>query len=238
VSATQQEMQREPLRPGHGQNHAVPPPLAPPPTSPAETDDARARGAARTPVQARSNDRQRAMIDAAARLLVTKGFSAVTHRQVARAAGVPQGSASYYFPSSSALVTAAVQAAEDERGSAALARAHGLPRRDRSTTTTARLLIETFYAPSVDDSVVDVRLDPMLTAMRDPALRPIMRASRPRLLDALRTVLDVSGYPHVTDVDLLGHFIDAALLSAASDGPEHVLDRATETTARLLRHWR
>ncbi|MEK8225994.1 hypothetical protein NKG05_07840 [Oerskovia sp. M15] len=117
-------------------------------------------------------------------------------------------------------------------------RADALPRRHRSAAVTARLLIETFYAPSVDDTVVDVRLDPMLTAMRDPALRPILRTSRPRLLAALRTVLDASGYDHVADVDLLGHFIDAALMSAAVDGAEHVLDRATGTTARLLEHWR
>lgn len=193
---------------------------------------------ARTPVQTRSNDRQRAMINAAARLLISEGFGAVTHRRVARASGVPQGSASYYFPSSSSLVKAAVEAAEDLRCTAATERAETLVRRDRGTTTTARLLIETFYAPTVDDSVVDVRLDPMLTAMRDPALRPILRASRPRLLAALRTVLEASGYEHVTDVDLLGHFIDASLLSAASYGTEDVLDRATETTARLLEHWR
>lgn len=192
----------------------------------------------RTPVQGRSNLRQRIMVEAAARLLIDEGFPAVTHRRVARAAGVPQGSASYYFPSSSSLVTAAVEAAEDLRTAAATVKAEALPRRDRSSTTTARLLIETLYAPSVDDAVVDVRLHPMLTAMRDPALRPIMRASRPRLLDALRTVLDASGYGHVQDVDLLSYFIDASLLSAAADSDEHVLDRATDTTARLLDHWR
>ncbi|MFF2623884.1 TetR/AcrR family transcriptional regulator [Oerskovia jenensis] len=211
-------------------------PLAGPPDLAAGTR--RRSTDARIPVQARSSDRQRAMVEAAARLLLAEGFPAVTHRRVARAAGVPQGSASYYFPSSSSLVTAAVEAAEELRATAAAERADALARRDRSTVTTARLLIETFYAPSVDDQVVDVRLDPVLTAMRDPALRPILRASRPRLLAALRTVLEASGYDHVTDVDLLGHFIDAALLSAASDGTEDVLDRATGTTARLLEHWR
>ncbi|MGO2042165.1 MAG: TetR family transcriptional regulator, partial [Cellulosimicrobium funkei] len=73
-----------------------------------------ARGA-RTTVQGRSAERQRAMVDAAAHLLIDQGFAAVTHRQVARAAGVPQGSASYYFPTSASLVAAAVEAAEDVR---------------------------------------------------------------------------------------------------------------------------
>ncbi|KZM35685.1 TetR/AcrR family transcriptional regulator [Oerskovia enterophila] len=234
MSATQ----RGPVdRPDDGRSSEDRPSGAPTPP-PVPVPPLRRRTEARTPVQDRSNLRQRAMVEAAARLLIAEGFPAVTHRRVAKAAGVPQGSASYYFPSSSSLVTAAVEAAEDLRGAAATERAEALPRRERSTTRTARLLIETFYAPSVDDSVVDVRLDPMLTAMRDPALRPIMRASRPRLLAALRTVLDASGYQHVTDVDLLGHFVDASLMSAASDGTEQVLDRATATTARLLEHWR
>ncbi|MFF3066393.1 TetR/AcrR family transcriptional regulator [Oerskovia sp. NPDC057915] len=239
MSATQ----RETVGPSHAtgpEGEPLPARADTPPAGPPDlTTTARRRSTdARVPVQARSSDRQRAMVDAAARLLLAEGFPAVTHRRVARAAQVPQGSASYYFPSSSALVTAAVEAAEELRGTAATQKAASLARRDRSTATTARLLIETFYAPSVDDQVVDVRLDPVLTAMRDPALRPILRASRPRLLGALRTVLEASGYDHVTDVDLLGHFIDAALLSAAADGTEDVLDRATGTTARLLEHWR
>jgi len=192
---------------------------------------------ARATVQDRSTTRQRAMVDAAARLLIEQGFGAVTHRQVARAAGVPQGSASYYFPTSASLVAAAVEAAEDLRATAAHAHADALPRRARSSTATARELIETLYAPHVDDSVVDVRLDPMLTAMRDPALRPIMRASRPRLLAALRTVLDASGREGAEDVDLLGHVVDAALLAAAAEEDGKVLDRATATVARVLDRW-
>ncbi|WP_454041555.1 TetR/AcrR family transcriptional regulator [Cellulosimicrobium sp. Marseille-Q8652] len=207
------------------------------PDTPAEPP-ARALVGARTTVQDRSTQRQRAMVDAAARLLVEQGFGAVTHRQVARAAGVPQGSASYYFPTTASLVAAAVEAAEDWRATAAEQRAGGLARRARSSTATARELIETLYAPHVDDAVVDVRIDPMLTAMRDPALRPIMRASRPRLLAALRTVLDASGYADAEDVDLLAHVVDAALVAAAAEEDGKVLDRATATVARLLDRWR
>ena len=192
---------------------------------------------ARATVQGRSAQRQRAMAEAAAHLLIEEGFGAVTHRQVARAAGVPQGSASYYFPTSASLVSTAVEAAEDVRATAAQERADALSREPRSSAATARELIETLYAPHVDDTVVDVRLDPMLTAMRDPALRPIMRASRPRLLAAARTVLDASGHAHVSDVDLVAHVVDAALLSAAAAEDGRVLDHATETVARFLDHW-
>ncbi|MGO2042166.1 MAG: hypothetical protein ACTH2O_06240 [Cellulosimicrobium funkei] len=124
------------------------------------------------------------------------------------------------------------------RATAAQEHADALAHRRRSSTATARELIETLYAPHVDDSVVDVRLDPMLTAMRDPALRPIMRASRPRLLAAARTVLDASGHGRVTDTDLVAHVVDAALLSGAAAEDGHVLDHATRTVARFLDHWR
>ncbi|WP_435738459.1 TetR family transcriptional regulator [Cellulosimicrobium sp. PMB13] len=207
------------------------------PEPPDETPT-RALDGARTTVQDRSTQRQRAMVDAAARLLIEHGLGAVTHRQVARAAGLPQGSASYYFPTSASLVAAAVEAAEDLRATAAQEHADGLPRRARSSAATARELIATLYAPHVDDTVVDARLDPMITAMRDPALRPIMRASRPRLLAALRTVLDASGYDDVEDVDLLGHVVDAALVGAAAEEDGRVLDHATATVARLLDRWR
>ncbi len=88
--------------------------------------------------------------------------------------------------------------------------------------------------------MVDVRLDPMLTAMRDPALRPIMRASRPRLLAAARTVLDASGHGHVTDTDLVAHVVDAALLSgprrrtAACSTTRRGPSRASSTTGAEL----
>ena len=204
------------------------------------TEDDRPRR--RRMVQGRGADKQRRMVEAAAMLLIDEGFDAVTHRRVAEAARLPQGSASYYFPTSAALVAAAVEAAEEVRGAAAQAAAEALPHRRRSAATTARLLIEVLYAPHVDDSVVTRRLDPMMTAMRDPALQPIMRRSRPRLLGAARTVLRASGFEEACadprDVDLVAHLVDAALLTAASSGTDRVLDRAAQTVARLLGRWR
>lgn len=189
-------------------------------------------------VQGRGADKQRRMIEAAAVLLIDEGFEAITHRRVADAAGVPQGSASYYFPTRSSLVATAVRAAEDLRAGSAMNRAEGLPVRRRSADDTARELIETFFAPHVDERVVTARLDPMLSALRDPALAPIMRDSRPRLLAALRVVLDRSGFEHVDDVDLIAHLVDAALLNAAGAGEERVLEFASGVVGRFLEHYR
>lgn len=203
----------------------------------AHTDAPVPPGTRRT-VQKRSNDRQDAMTSAAARLLIDEGIDAITHRRVATAAGLPQGSATYYYPSRAALLAAAVAAAEDLRATAAQAHADALPVRHRSARTTARLLIEVLFAPHVDDAVVSVRLDPMFTAMRDPELGRIMYESRPRLLAAMSTVLQASGFAHVDDEDLLANFVNAALLTAASSGQPHVLRAAESPIARLLERWR
>lgn len=174
------------------------------------------------------------MTEAAARLLIDEGFSAITHRKVADAAGVPQGSASYYFPSRAALAAASVRAAEALRAESATALAEGLTTEPRSAAETADLIIRVLFAPHVDDTVVAARLDPMLTALRDPSLRPLMTTSRPQLLTALGTTLAACGYPSVTDTDLLQHLVDAALLRAAATSDENVIERAASTIARYL----
>jgi AcrR family transcriptional regulator len=191
----------------------------------------------RTTTQERSGARQRALVDAAARLLIEHGPAAVTHRRVAEEAGVPAGSANYYFPSKAVLYAEAVRTAEDLRGRGAQAYAEALPARPRTARETARLLVEAFYAPGLSADVVSVRLEPMLAAQADPELRSIMVASRPRLLDALRVVLRRCGHAQVAagpDVDLVAQMIDASLLYAGLAGEPDPVEVATGSVARLL----
>lgn len=187
--------------------------------------------------QERSGARQRALVVAAAKLLIDEGPGAVTHRRVAEAAGVPAGSANYYFPSKTQLYAEAVREAEEIRGNGALQLAEELAHRKRSDTTTASLLIETFYAPGLRADVVTTRLEPMLAAHRDPELRAIMLASRTRLLRALRIVLEKSGYEAVAagpDIDLLAQLIDASLIRAGLSGEPDPIVVAALSVARLL----
>lgn len=193
--------------------------------------------ASRRPVQERSAQRTRAMTDAAARLLIEEGPDAVTHRRVAAAAGVPPGSAGYYFATRQELYAAAVAAAEEVRTAAAAARARSIGRRRRSAPRTAQLLLEVLYAPVLDPAVVSRRLQPMLAATADPELRPIMAASRPALLDALRDALDRCGWGVVArspDFDLVVRLLDAALLFGAAVGDEDPIADAVTDVARLL----
>lgn len=187
--------------------------------------------------QGRSSARQRALVVAAAQLLIDEGPGAVTHRRVAEAAGVPAGSANYYFPAKSQLYAEAVREAEEIRGTSALEIAQDLPQRQRSEGTTASLLIEVFYAPSLRADVVTTRLEPMLAAHRDPELRSIMLASRSRLLMALRIVLERSGYQKVAagpDIELLAQLIDASLIRAGLSGERDPIVVAALSVARLL----
>ncbi|MBM7518885.1 TetR/AcrR family transcriptional regulator [Nocardioides nitrophenolicus] len=191
----------------------------------------------RRPVQARSAQRTRAMADAAARLLIEEGPDAVTHRRVAAAAGVPAGSAGYYFATRQELYAAAVTAAEQVRTTAAAAHARSIARRGRSARRTAELLLEVLYAPALDPAVVTRRLRPMLAATADPELRPIMAASRPALLAALRETLDRCGWSAVAegaDFELVVRMLDAALLYGAAVGDEDPIADAVGDVARLL----
>jgi DNA-binding transcriptional regulator YbjK len=193
--------------------------------------------APRPKARARSAQRQQAMVDAAARLLIEEGPDAVTHRKVAAAAGVPAGSAGYYFPTRQELYAAAVAAAEQVRSAGAAERAAALPRRRRTATATAALLLEVLYAPALDRAVVTRRLQPMLEATSDPDLRPIMAASRPALLAALRETLDRCGWGAVgasADFDLVVRMLDAALLYGAAAGDEDPVADAVADVARLL----
>lgn len=191
----------------------------------------------RNTTQVRSTDRQKLLAEAAARLLIQHGPTAVTHRRVAAEAGVPAGSANYYFPSKAGLYAAAVRGAEEIRRDSAHAYAESIPQRRRSPVETARQLIETFYAPGLDADLLTLRLEPMLAATRDPHLRNTMTEFRPGHLDALRIVLRRSGHPAIADgpdVDLLAQMIDASLLYAGLAGESDPVDAAARSVGRLL----
>lgn len=56
-----------------------------------------------------SADRRTRILDAAIALLAEKGLTGATHRNVDEAAGLPEGSCSYYFGKKTALLIAAAQ---------------------------------------------------------------------------------------------------------------------------------
>jgi AcrR family transcriptional regulator len=186
--------------------------------------------------QERSRERKRRMAEAAARLLISDGPAAITHRRVAEAAGLAQGSGNYYFTSKQALYAAAVEGAEELRSREAQARAEALDARPRSPEQIARELMDVFFAPGLAADVVALRLLPMLDASRDPGLQQIMSAHRPRLARAVATALERMTGRGLADVDveLVMQVIAASLLHADGTAPGGSLDSAAATVARVL----
>ncbi|QIM15396.1 TetR family transcriptional regulator [Leucobacter insecticola] len=175
------------------------------------------------------------MVRAAARLLIDNGPSAITHRRVAEAAGVPVGSANYFFPTRKGLYAFAVEAAESLRLEAAQGLVAAVPPATRTPAETAHLLIQTWYAPHVGRDVVRARLEPMIDALHEPELRDIMSRSRPKLLQVLRELLEKSGFGGVTDVDLVALVLDGSLLYEHDLDETTVLESAEDSLSRLLR---
>ncbi|MEZ5997498.1 MAG: TetR family transcriptional regulator [Hyphomonas sp.] len=75
----------------------------------------------RTPVQTRSEDRRKALIEAVVRLLAREGAKGVTHRAVATEAGASHGTVRYYFESTEDMISAALKSFMDRQVEATLA---------------------------------------------------------------------------------------------------------------------
>jgi AcrR family transcriptional regulator len=189
--------------------------------------------------QERSRERQRRMAEAAARLLISDGPAAITHRRVAEAAGLAAGSGNYYFRSKQALYAAAVAGAEDLRARLAQEHAEALDAAPRTREQIAAELLDVYFAPGLAGDVVGIRLLPMLDAARDAGLQDIMRAHRPLLARAVNTALERMigrGLPE-RDVELLMQVIAAAVLHAdgtSHDGGLGSAPAAAATVARVL----
>lgn len=61
-------------------------------------------------------NRREIILDGVIELIATRGLEGVTHRAVDQAAGLPQGSTTYYFPKKTALIIAAAEQLADHLG--------------------------------------------------------------------------------------------------------------------------
>src|SRR5436190_21785761 len=86
--------------------------------------------------------RRYALVSAAADLLSEGGFEAVRHRAVARRAGLPLASTTYYFSSLDDLIARAVEHVGLLEVAQLRSRVAGLSRRRRGPETTAEVLVD------------------------------------------------------------------------------------------------
>src|ERR1700692_4994020 len=93
-------------------------------------------------VTPRGERRRHALIAAAADLLCEGGFEAVRHRAVARRAGLPLASTTYYFSSLDDLIARAVEHIGMIEVAQLRSRVAALSRRRRGPEATAELLVD------------------------------------------------------------------------------------------------
>ncbi len=150
---------------------------------------------------------------------------------MARRAGVPLGSTTYYFGSLDELLGAVAGALVDEcldRGSAVVAAA---PPGPYSPESAAALVAE---AVLPGDERILGYYEQLLSAVRHPAVASALGNARPRLIAMVSDALDTTGYAGHMSADLALAAVDGAALSALSEGRPDVRGFVAEITAELF----
>lgn len=187
--------------------------------------------------QQRAVERQGAILTAARELMISEGMKAVTHRRVAERATVPSASVRYYFSSREDLLSACVDALEDDRARAAQ-RILAEPPSDLSPAQIGVLLLRTIWGDDTSDATLVGAVGSALDGVRESAaLSDRMRQQRTALDRDVRQVLDRHGLPSV-DVDVVTAVVNGSIVDAAAEGHAGIAERVATTVATLLAGYR
>ncbi len=174
-----------------------------------------------TAVTPKGERRRYALISAAAELLREGGFDAVGHRAVARRAGLPLASTTYYFSSLDDLTAHAVEHIEMLEVAQLRARVTDLTRRRRSAETTADILVELLVGVESGERVAEQlvsRYERYIVCSRQPALRDIQRRILRQRSEAVTEAVERSG--RIARVEMayaLVCMVDGAVMAALVD---------------------
>ncbi|MCV7171806.1 TetR family transcriptional regulator [Mycobacterium sp. CPCC 205372] len=170
--------------------------------------------------------RRYALVSAAADLLCEGGFDAVRHRAVARRAGLPLASTTYYFSSLDDLVTKAVEHVGLREADELQQRVAVLSRRRRGAESTAEVLVDLLVGESPgtfgSDELIS-RYERYIACARQPALRDVQRRILQQRTDAVVEVVERSGRTVRSEfLTALVCAVDGAVVAALvgdGDGP-------------------
>jgi DNA-binding transcriptional regulator YbjK len=178
----------------------------------------------------RGSARREELVRAAGVLLSQRGVGAVSHRAVARQAGVPLAATTYYFTSLEALLGETVQALAAAWLGRARAALDLLPAQLTGATGLAEAAVAVAVPSDPDRDDLSAMYDRYLEAGRSPALRPVVEAYDTALDDLLAQVLPRAGQPG-DRARLLLAVIDGAVLRALAEGrpPRAAAVSAVET---------
>lgn len=168
--------------------------------------------------------RRYALVRAAAELLCEGGFDAVRHRAVARRAGLPLASTTYYFSSLDDLIAKAVEyigTREAEQLSAGVA---ALSRRRRGAESTADVLVDLLLGESPElhgtEELIS-RYERYIACARQPGLRDVQRRILQQRTDAVVEVVERSGRSVRAElVTALVRAVDGAVVASLVDEGE------------------
>ncbi|MGK2881658.1 MAG: TetR/AcrR family transcriptional regulator [Mycobacterium sp.] len=170
--------------------------------------------------------RRYALVSAAAELLCEGGFDAVRHRAVARRAGLPLASTTYYFSSLDELIINAVDHVGMLEAAQLRARVDTLSRRRRGAEALANILADLLVGDvsgvPVSEQLIS-RYERYIACARQPALRDIQRRILSQRVDAVAVAVDRSGRAVRRDLlAALVYAVDGAVVAALvadGDGP-------------------
>lgn len=165
--------------------------------------------------------RRYALVSAAAELLGEGGFEAVRHRAVARRAGLPLASTTYYFSSLDDLIARAVEHIGMIEAQLR-ARVSALSRRRRGPETTAVVLVDLLVgemsSPGLAEQLIS-RYERHIACTRLPDLRESMRRSLRQRAEAVAEAIERSGRSaQIELVCTLICAVDGSVVSALVEG--------------------
>ncbi|CAA0079503.1 HTH-type transcriptional regulator RcdA [Mycolicibacterium vanbaalenii] len=139
--------------------------------------------------------RRYALVSAAADLLCEGGFDAVRHRAVARRAGLPLASTTYYFSSLEDLIAKAVEHVGTRESVELRERVATLPRRRRGAESIADILVDLLVgdSPELITEQLISRYERLIACARQPGLRDIQRRILAQRTNAVVEVVERSG---------------------------------------------
>jgi len=179
--------------------------------------------------------RRHALISAAAELLSAGGFDAVRHRAVARRAGLPLASTTYYFSSLEDLVIHAVEYIGAQETAQLMARVAGMSRRRRGVEATADVLVDLLLGdcpPSQISEELISRYERYIACARHPWLRDVQRRISEQRTAAVVEAIERSGRTVRGDrIKALTCAVDGAVVAALVDDGGNL--RRTATNALI-----
>ncbi len=182
--------------------------------------------------------RRCALVSAAADLLCEGGFEAVRHRAVARRAGLPLASTTYYFSSLDDLIAAAVEYIGMREAAQLRTNVAALSRRRRGAETTAEVLVALLVDDGPDTIAYEQlisRYERYIACARQPALREIQRRMLQQRTEAVGEAVERSGRSARPElVSALVCAVDGAVVSALIDNSKTPRDTARATLMDVI----